>query len=108
VAHCTHCHTPQVKGKPDRARLLRGATLPIRPKEKTEHWADKAPDITRGGLAGEWTEEQMVKFLTTGRNPEGEGPTPPMPVFRLHREDARAVTLYLRSLGGKTKGKRGD
>jgi hypothetical protein len=48
-----------------------------------------------------WGEDDMVKFLTTGKNPEGEGPTPPMPVFRLHPDDARAVTAYLRSLPGK-------
>jgi mono/diheme cytochrome c family protein len=109
VAHCSHCHShPGDKGQPDRARLLQGATLPIRPKQPTDHWADKSPDITRSGLAGMWSEADMVKFLTTGKNPEGEGPTPPMPVFRLHDEDARAVTLYLRSLPGKkTPGKGG-
>jgi len=109
VAHCTHCHTPRGdKGEPDRARLLQGATLPIRPKEPTQHWADKSPDITRSGLAGMWGEADMVKFLTTGKNPEGEGPTPPMPVFRLHDEDARAVAAYLRSLPGKKGPQRND
>src|SRR5690348_17362195 len=93
VAHCSHCHSPRGdKGQPDRARLLQGATLPIRPKEPTTDWADKSPDITKSGLAGMWSEADMVKFLTTGKNPEGEGPKPPMPVFRLHEEDARAVT----------------
>jgi len=104
VAHCGHCHTPQDdKGQPDRARLLQGATLWIRPKKKVEHWADKSPDITRSGLAGAWEESDMIKFLTTGKTSEGEHPTPPMPVFRLREQDARAVTLYLRSLPGKKK-----
>src|SRR5437870_5820017 len=56
VAHCTHCHTPQDgKWQPDPTRLLQGATLPIMPKEKTTDWAGKSPDITRSGLAGEWS-----------------------------------------------------
>jgi mono/diheme cytochrome c family protein len=102
VAHCSHCHTPSGdKGQPDRARLLQGAVLPIKPKEPTDQWAGKSPDITHSGLAGMWSEAEMVKFLTTGKNPEGEGPTPPMPVFHLRPEDARAVTAYLRSLPGK-------
>jgi cytochrome c553 len=33
---CGDCHTPQEDGAhPDRTRLLRGATLPIRPKKET-------------------------------------------------------------------------
>jgi hypothetical protein len=61
---CGDCHTPQdSKGKPDRARLLRGAELPIRPKKETEDWADMAPDITSRGLAEKWGEKAMVKFL---------------------------------------------
>jgi len=107
VAHCSHCHTPHDdRGKPDRARLLRGATLPIRPKKETKNWADKSPDITSGGLAGQWGEQAMVKFLTTGVDPDGKKPRPPMPVFHLHARDARAVFLYLNSLPG-SKG-RGD
>jgi mono/diheme cytochrome c family protein len=102
VAHCSHCHTPPGdKGQPDRARLLQGATLAVRPKEPTKKWADEAPDITRSGLAGEWSEADMIKFLSTARNPDGKEPTPPMPAFHLRQEDARAVTAYLRSLPGK-------
>jgi mono/diheme cytochrome c family protein len=102
VAGCTHCHSPKGdKGQPDRGRQLQGATLPIRPKEPTKDWADKSPDITRGGLAGKWSEADLVKFLTTGKNPDGADPTPPMPAFHLHEQDARAIAAYLRSLPGK-------
>ena len=50
-------HVLRVRGaeeheEPDRSRLLQGATLGIAPKQKTKEWADKAPDITSGGLAG--------------------------------------------------------
>jgi len=102
VAQCGDCHTPRdAKGEPDRSKLLRGATLDFAPKTKMEHWADMSPDITGGGLAGKWSEEGMIKFFTTGVNPDGKKPIPPMPVFRLHERDARAVTLYLKSLPGK-------
>jgi len=104
VAHCGHCHTaPDAKGKPDRAKLLQGTTLPIKPKDPKAPWADESPDITKGGLAGKWGEAGMVKFLTTGKNPDGHDPTPPMPAFRLKEDDARAVAHYLRSLPGKKK-----
>ena len=43
----------------------------------------------------------MVKVLTTGVNPEGHKTIPPMPPFRLNKDDARAVAAYLKSLPGK-------
>ncbi len=111
---CSDCHTSQDdRGKPDRTRLLRGSTLPIRPKKETRDWADEAPDITAKGLAGKWGEEGMVKFLTTGIDPDGKKASPPMPAFRLDARDARAVFLYLKSLpgsegGGKKKDKNSE
>ena len=73
VAGCTHCHSSP---------------------------GDKAPDITRSGLAGKWKEAELVKLLTTGKNPEGVAPTAPMPAFHLHDDDAKAVAAHLRSLPG--------
>jgi len=107
VAHCSHCHTAlDSKGQPTPSRLLQGAMLGFAPKKKTENWAAKSPDITSSGLAGKWSEEEMIKFLTTGVNPEGAKPIPPMPVFHLNTKDARAVFLYLKSLpGSKERGK---
>jgi hypothetical protein len=105
---CGDCHTPQdARGLPDRARLLRGATLPIRPKKETKNWVDEAPDITSRGLAGKWGEEGMVKFLMTGTDPDGHKARAPMPAFRLNARDARAVFLYLQSLPG-AKGREGQ
>jgi hypothetical protein len=101
---CGDCHTPQDdRGQPDRKRLLQGATLPIRPKKETKNWTDESPDLTGSGLAGEWSEEEMVKFLTTGIDPEGMKARPPMPAFRLNATDARAVYLYLKSVPGQPK-----
>jgi len=104
---CGDCHTPQDnRGRPDRARLLRGTTLPIRPKKETRNWADKSPNITASGLAGQWSEEEMIKFLTTGIDPDGMKAMPPMPAFRLNARDARAVFLYLKSFAGPEVGKK--
>ncbi len=107
---CGDCHTPQdERGRPDRARLLRGTDLPIRPKKEARDWADESPDITGSGLAGQWSEEEMVKFLTTGIDPEGMKAMPHMPAFRLNARDARAVFLYLKSIPGRQKaGKKGE
>ena len=106
VAHCTHCHTPQTGGKPDESKLLRGATLPIKPKDPKAEWADMSPDITRSGLAGKLGEEGIVKFLMTGKDPKGNAPKPPMPVYHMKEDDARAVARYLLSVGGDAKGNR--
>jgi hypothetical protein len=48
----------------------------------------------------------MVKFLTSGINPDGKKAMPPMPAFRLNAQDARAVFLYLKSLPGPEAGKK--
>jgi mono/diheme cytochrome c family protein len=102
VSHCSGCHTPpDTKGHPDKTRLLQGTSLPIQPKKEMKNWADQSPDITRSGLAGMWSEADMVKFLMTGKDPEGKKARPPMPPFRLHERDALAVAKYLRSLPGK-------
>ena len=102
---CGDCHTPQDnRGKPDLAQALRGAALPIRPKKETKNWANMSPDITSRGLAGQWGEAGMVKFLMTGVDPDGKKARPPMPAFRLSASDARAVALYLQSLPGKKGG----
>ena len=106
---CGDCHTPQDdSGRPDGARQLRGATLPIRPKKETRDWADESPDITGRGLAGKWSEEAMLKFLTTGIDPDGMKANPPMPAYRLDARDARAVLAYLKSLPGPGPGKKGE
>lgn len=85
--------------------MLQGATLPIRPKDEDAEWMDEAPDITGGGLAGEWGEEAMAKFLMTGVDPQGAMAMAPMPSFRLNARDARAVARYLKSLGEPKAGK---
>jgi mono/diheme cytochrome c family protein len=106
LARCAVCHSPHnAKGEPDMARHLQGATVPFTPKVKPKEWEDESPDITMSGKAGEWTEDAMVKFLTTGGDAKGEKPDPPMPSYKMNAEDAKAVTAYLRSLPGRKKEK---
>jgi mono/diheme cytochrome c family protein len=96
VAMCVQCHTPRdAKGELDRTRLFRGAPIPLRSPFPNRSWALAAPAIA--GLPG-WSSEDAGMLLTTGRRPMGYTPKPPMPPFRLSREDADAVIAFLRSV----------
>jgi mono/diheme cytochrome c family protein len=96
VAMCVQCHTPRdANGELDRTRLLKGAPIPVRSPVPAQQWAVSAPAIA--GLPG-FSDEDEITLLTTGRRPGNPVPKPPMPLFRLTREDAEAVVAYLRSL----------
>ena len=96
VAMCVQCHTPRdAAGTLDHTQLLKGAPIPVRSPFPNQTWAFAAPAIA--GLPG-WTSEGAIILLTTGRRIDGSAPRPPMPPFRLTREDAEAVVAYLRSL----------
>jgi mono/diheme cytochrome c family protein len=99
VAQCGVCHTPRTaRGKLDKSRLLQGGKLWFKPRQRGKEWEDKAPDITASGKGGKWSEQKMIRFLSTGKKSD-----PPMPAYRLTEADARAVTAYLRSLPGNKK-----
>jgi mono/diheme cytochrome c family protein len=99
VAQCGNCHTPRnAKGELDTTRHLQGAPIWFKPTNaKFEKWEDTAPNITASGLATKWSEEKLVKLLTS----TGVEADAPMPAFKLTTDDARAVVAYLRSLPGK-------
>ena len=60
-------------------------------------WARFAPRLA--GIPAGYTEKQFEHFLMTGERPHGMPPTlPPMPPYRLDRDDAQAVAAYLHSL----------
>jgi cytochrome c553 len=93
---CADCHTPRdEKGQPILAKSLQGAPLGVQPIHPMP-WADTAPPIA--GLPTNYTPEQMVTFLETGKRPDGSMPHPPMPPYRFSHADALAVTAYLRSM----------
>ena len=96
VGMCADCHTPHdLKGAPVPGQTLHGAPLFFKPLGPVPGWVDKAPNIA--GLPG-WTDEQAIKFFTTGIAYNDLPAGPPMPQFRYNKEDAAAVVAYLRSL----------
>lgn len=96
VAMCVQCHTPRNRrGELDRSHLLEGAPMPVDSPFPNRRFAFHAP--TLAGLPG-WTVEDAITLLQTGKRPGGASPRPPMPPFRMSREDAEAVVAYLKSL----------
>jgi mono/diheme cytochrome c family protein len=101
MAACGDCHSPtNEKGEPLPGKDLRGAPLMFKPTVPVPNWADKAPNIA--GLPG-WEDQAAVKFLMTGIAYNGLGPRPPMPAYRMNKEDAEAVVAYLKSLAPADK-----
>ena len=97
VAMCVQCHTPRdEQGELDESQLLQGAPMPINSPFSSQIWAFETPKIA--GLPAGWTEEDLIHFLQTGKDPRGESPQPPMPPFRMTKEDATAIAMYLKSL----------
>ena len=76
---------------------LAGAPIDFSPSTSMP-WADVAPPI-----AGHPTMSRTegVRFMMTGQKPDGMEARPPMPEYRLTREDAHAVVAYLGSLAPK-------
>jgi mono/diheme cytochrome c family protein len=96
VAMCGQCHTPRDgSGAADRSRWLEGAPAWLKPAELTEDWPLQAPRIA-GTPPG--TDAEMIKLLTTGIWRDGKFLRPPMPQFRMSRQDAESVVAYLKSL----------
>ena len=48
------------------------------------------------GLPG-FTDAQIIALLTEGQATDRNPPRPPMPPFRMSRQDAEAIVAYLRS-----------
>jgi hypothetical protein len=60
-----------------------------------ENWPLQAPRIA-GALPG--TDAEMVTLLTTGVWRTGTYLRPPMPQFRMSRQDAESVVAYLKTV----------
>jgi len=96
VAICGMCHTPRNgSGELEREQWLDGAALWLLPARPTSDWPLKAPRIAGSPAA---SDEDLIRLLTTGIWKTGIRLRPPMPQFRMSREDAEAVVAYLRSL----------
>ncbi|MFP5515591.1 MAG: c-type cytochrome [Alphaproteobacteria bacterium] len=101
VISCGDCHTPgHLLGKPDMARALSGSEVGMEiPGLGVFHGSNLTPDKETG--LGNWTEEQIVTAIRTGKRPDGRMLAPVMPWMSfaaLTDEDARAIAVYLKSL----------
>jgi mono/diheme cytochrome c family protein len=100
---CQDCHSPRdEKGQYIQEKWLHGAPIMFTPSIEIP-WAGTAPPIA--GLEG-WTDQQAIKFLTTGIDKDGKHPRPPMPEYRFNRADATDVVAYLRSLKQPSAGEK--
>lgn len=96
LAGCGDCHTPMnEKGEPVMEKWMQGTKLSFASTVPVPNWADTSVNIA--GLPG-WDTQQAVKLLMTGLAPDGQPPRPPMPQYRMNKEDAEAVVAYLKSL----------
>ena len=96
VAMCGECHTPRnAQGELDKQAWLQGAPIWIMPVKPIPDWADNAPPLA--GLPG-MSEEEAERVLEQGTGPEGEVLRPPMHIYHMKPEDAKAIIAYLNSL----------
>jgi len=96
VAMCFECHTPRTaNGQLDTNAWMQGAPIWIVPVHPDPYWAQHAP-----ALAGfpSYTEEEGERVLEKGEGPEGEVLRPPMHIYHMKPEDAKAIIAYLKSL----------
>ena len=99
IGGCNDCHTPMTPQGPDMAHSLQGSQLAIRLLPQFDGqipWASAAPQIAGGPAA--YTDDQFAHLLMTGEKPDGTHLRAPMPQFRLHAEDARAVVAYIKTV----------
>jgi mono/diheme cytochrome c family protein len=95
VAMCVQCHSPRTAdGTIIADKKFHGAPMPAHAPAWATDWCVSAPPIA--GLHG-LTDEQFVMLLTEGHAGDRPAPKPPMPPFRMTREDAQAILQYLRS-----------
>ena len=96
VAVCSQCHTPRNSaGDLERSQWLEGAPLWLLPARPMGNWPLQVPRIA-GSPGG--SDADIIRLLTTGVWRDGQRLRPPMPQFRMSREDAESVVAYLRSL----------
>src|SRR5580704_4469296 len=101
IAGCNDCHTPgYFFGKPDMARFLGGSDVGFEiPGLGAFAGRNITPDKETG--IGNWTTDQIVTALQTGKRPDGRILAPIMPWHAfsyLTKEDAFAIAAFLQSI----------
>ena len=101
VIGCGDCHTAgYFFGKPDMPHALGGSDVGF---EIPQLGVFVAPNLTSDAETGlgDWTKEQIVAALQTGKRPDGRELAPIMPwqdLANLTHDDAMAIAAYLKSL----------
>jgi hypothetical protein len=96
VAKCPECHTPRdAVGNLDTHAWLQGAPIWIRPVRPIPNWADQVPALA--GLPS-FTDVEMERVLEKGIGPQGKALRPPMHIYHMTPQDAKAIIAYLKSL----------
>ena len=98
---CLDCHMPgYFLGKPDTSRYLAGSEVGFEvPGLGVFYGPNLTPDKETG--LGDWTTDQIVAAIRTGRRPDGRVLAPVMPwrhFSELTDADAAAIATYLKSL----------
>ena len=101
IAGCNDCHTPgYFFGKPDMTRFLGGSDVGFEiPGLGAFAGRNITPDKETG--IGNWTTDQIVTALQTGKRPDGRVLAPIMPwhaFANFTKDDVTAIALYLQSL----------
>jgi mono/diheme cytochrome c family protein len=101
IAGCNDCHTPgYFFGKPDMAKFLAGSDVGFEiPGLGVFVGRNLTPDKETG--IGEWTEDQIITALQTGKRPDGRELAPIMPwhaLATLTKEDVTAMAAFLKSI----------
>jgi mono/diheme cytochrome c family protein len=101
ISGCSDCHTPgALIGAPDMKRYLGGSDVGfLIPKQAIFVGQNLTPNKETG--IGDWTSEQIVAAIRTGKTPEGRTLSPVMPypaLSHLTDEDAQAIAAFLKGL----------
>ncbi len=101
IAGCNDCHTPgYFFGKPDMDRYLGGSDVGFElPGLGVFVGPNLTPDMETG--IGNWSTDEIVTALQTGKTPDGRTLAPIMPWMafaNLTTDDATAIAAFLKSL----------
>ena len=101
IGGCSDCHTPGTfLGHPDTTRFLGGSDVGFAiPGLGVFPGRNLTPDKETG--LGNWTNEQIIKAITTGGRPDGRQLAPVMPYqafSNLTHDDAEAIAAFLKSI----------
>ena len=100
IGGCSDCHTPgHFLGHPDMARFLGGSDVGFGSPMGVFVGPNLTPDKETG--LGNWSAQQIVTAITTGKRPDGRLLAPMMPwrsLAVLTTPDALAIAAFLKSL----------